>query len=178
MSRDPQQFSILSLITVVFYRVLTDSLSAVLPTPARNPQAGYVCSRGAENPLTAAGGASCEPAQREPKAHGQRWSRRIPLLGLQQAEVACSGAPFTSTPPGEQGPVPCPHHDESLERSPARRSENLQRAVRPPSPPGPRAACLPRPVRGCARASLGLRLPSSRGAHRASGPLDPLGRRQ
>lgn len=73
-----------------------------------------------------------------------------------------------------RAPIP----DGSLERSPARRSENLQRAVRPPSPPGPRAACFPGPARGFARVSLGLRLPSSRGAHWASGALDPRRRWQ
>lgn len=65
-----------------------------------------------------------------------------------------------------------PTRDGSLERSPAPSSEDSQTPVRPPSPLGPRAAGLPEPARGCARASLAPRLKGSRDALWASRPLD------
>lgn len=72
-------------------------------------------------------------------AAGRVGAQKSPSSGHRLADWA------SSAPPTLRG---------SLERSPAPRPEAPSTAMRPPSPPRPRAAGLPEPAPGCARTSL------------------------
>lgn len=161
------------LIAIAFCGALIDSLSAVLPTPARHPQAGYACSQPGSRALpvpNAAGGG--QPAERELKARGQRWSRSTHAWACTRRRCA-PGAPGIRT--WRAGPGCAPPPQDSPERSPDAALAPKQRGV--PRLPG-HAQPASRSPPGAAHAPLRPRLRALAGAPglRATGPLEPRGR--